>query len=375
MVRALEIQTKSILLIGISLLFLFPCCKGGEQKAETTKDQPAEKAAPTGGLTPEQAALVVAKVGDQTITVGDITEQINKLSPYIRRRWAAPEKRKEFLDNLIRAELLSQEADRLGLGKNNPEVDRVVDQVMVRLMIKNDLEKELIPTAIDEDTLKAEYEKEKDKYLRPAQIRAAHILLKNKAEADKLLAEIKARPTDSRFFRDAVNAHSLDEASKTQGGDLGYFSESGEKGADEPKVDPVLAAAAWKLEKVGDVTAAPIQTAAGFEIVKLTNRRAKLERSFESVKRMIENRLLRDKRKEAMDKFVAELKSKAKIEIFEDNLTKLKIPQDALPPGMAGGRPPMPTEKNPPGVPSRDGVQPKSRSTAPDQLGSKAGAE
>ncbi len=351
MVRKWEMQTKSTLLIvSLALLPTFVGCKSGGEKAADQNRKTQEKVSSAGGLTPEQATMVVAKVGDRTITVGDITEQINKLSPYIRRRWAAPEKRKEFLDNLIRMELLAQEAEREGLGKNNPEVDRVVDQVMIRLMIQNDLEKELIPTSIDEETLKAEYEKEKDKYLRPAQIRASHIVVKTKAEAEKVLAALKEHPTDSRVFRDAVSAHSIDEASKTQGGDLGYFSETGERSGDEAAVDKAVAAAAWKLEKVGDMTPEPVQSGAGFEIIKLTNKRAKLERSFESVKRMIENRLLREKRREAMDKFVAELKSKAKIKIYEDNLAKFKIPEDPMSSGMG-----MPQGRHPSGAPRHVG--------------------
>ena len=157
----------------------------------------------------------MAKVGNQTLTVGDITEQINKLSPYIRRRWATPEKRKEFLDNLIRMELLSQEAKRIGLADDNPELDRVTDQVMVRLMIKNDLEKTLIPDSIDEETLKQAYEKDKSKYLRPAQVRACHILVKTKAEADKLLADLTAHP-DTRYFKDMATRYSLDAGTKNK---------------------------------------------------------------------------------------------------------------------------------------------------------------
>jgi peptidyl-prolyl cis-trans isomerase C len=352
-------------------------CNSGEDKAKTDKAEEKDKTSAPSGLTAEQAAMVVAKVGDQTITVGDITDQINKLSPYIRRRWAAPEKRKEFLDNLIRVELLSQEAKRLGLGNNNPEVDRVVDQVMIRLMIQKDLEKDLVPSSIDEEILKQEYDKEKDKYQRPAQIRASHILLKTKAEADKLLADLKGHATDSRYFRDAVTKHSIDESSKTAGGDLGYFSETGERSAEEAKLDPAVAKAAWQLDKVGDFSE-PIQAADGFHILKLTNKRAKLDRSFDSVKRMIESRLLREKRKEAMDKFVNDLKSKAKVEIFEDNLAKLKIPQDQAPPGMPGAAPQMgPPPMSRPisdGVPGRERVPSHELPKKPDVKNSPKGA-
>ena len=326
-------KTKTVLFAIIVSMIVFGC----KDKVETAPEEntPEEQAeeAPSSGLTPEQAAKVVAKVGDSTITVGDITEQINRLSPYIRRRWSAPEKRKEFLDNLIRVELLSKEAERQHLGEDNPEVERVVNQVMIRLMIKNDLEKEIIPSEIKEDTLKKTYESEKDKYQRPPQIRVSHIVVKTKADAEKLISEIAKNKNDSRFFREQAKLKSIDESTKNRGGDLGYFSETGDRQGEDNKVDSSIAAAAWALQSVGDITQTPVETSTGFHIIKLTNKRPKLDRSFESVKRMIESRLLREKRKESLDKFVDDLKSHAKIEIFEDNLAKIQL-ASGIPMGM-----------------------------------------
>lgn len=276
------------------------------------------------GLTPEQAAKVVAKVGDRTITVGDVTEQINQLSPYIRRRWAAPEKRKEFLQKLIRVELLSQEAEAQGLAED-PEVQRTVKQVMIRLMVKEDLEKDLLPSSIDEAQLKAEYEKDHDKYHRAEQIRASQIVVASAEAATKLIAELKAKEKDRKFFREQAKKLSIDATTKERGGDLGYFSRPADRRDDEPEIPAPVAEAAWKLQKVGDVTAEPVQTDQGFHVIKLTNKKPEMNRSFESVKRLIENRLLRDARREGMDKFVEELRAKAKVELFEDNLAKVEI--------------------------------------------------
>ncbi len=332
----------AILFTSACLVFLTSCGQksDGLKTADAVSDQEGKEADKLpDGLTKEQAAKVVAKVGDHAITVGDITQHINRLSPYIRRRWAAPEKRKEFLEKLIRVELLSQEAKRLGL-ENDPEVQRTVQQVMIRLMVKNDLEKELFPSSIEEAVLKAEYEKEIDKYHRPAQVRASQIVLKTRPQAEKLLADLKQHLQDARYFRQKARELSVDEGTKERGGDLGYFSKPGEEREDEPSVKKQVAAAVWKLEKVGDLVNQVVETDKGFHIVKLTNKRPEMNRSFDSVKRMIENRLLREKRQEAMDKFVADLKAKAKIEIFEQNLDKLKV-QAALPPGAGGRMPPL----------------------------------
>ena len=331
----------------LSAGFLLVGCggkQGEEKKPEEAKDDTAEKAAPQEdlGLTPEQAAKVVARVGEREITVGDVTEQINRLSPYIRRRWAAPEKRKEFLQKLIRVELLSQEAERLGLG-DDPEVQRTVKQVMIRLMVKNDLEKDVLPSTVPEEELKAEYEKDHDKYHRPAQVRASQIVVKTEEEAKKLIVEAQANSEDRKFFRDKAKKISIDEATKERGGDLGYFSKPGEGGEDEPEVAREVATAVWTLEKVGDVYGEPIKTDAGYHVVKLTNKKPEMNRSFESVKRLIENRLLRQARREGMDKFVEDLKAKAKIEIFEDNLGKLEaaVGLDEAGRHVHGGHPPQ----------------------------------
>lgn len=313
---------------------------GGEEakKAEGVKDASADDKAPQ-GLTPEQAAEVVAKVGERTITVGDVTDQINRLSPYIRRRWAEPEKRKEFLQKLIRIELLSQEAERLGLG-SDPEVQRTVKQVMVRLMVKNDLEKNVLPTSVDEARLRADYDKNIDMYKRPEQIRASHIVVANEAQAEKLIAELRAKGDDRKLFRDRAKELSTDPATKERGGDIGYFSRPDQRREDEPVVPKAVAEAAWALQKVGDVAEKPVKTEAGFHVVKLTNKKPAMDRPFESVKKLIENRLLRDLRREAMDKFIADLRAKAKIEIFEESLAALRI--EAPAPGVAEGSAPAP---------------------------------
>lgn len=334
----------SVLLIGCGQKSAPPPAEKAPKTAEKKEgDLPS-------GLTPEQAAKVVAKVGDRTITVGEITRQINRLSPYIRRRWAAPEKRKEFLENLINVELLSQEAERLGIGDENPEVKRTVNQTMIRMMMKNELEKELIPSKVDDEELKAEYEKEKDKYQRPSQVRASHIVLKTKAEADKLLAELKEKPNDNRLFREKARALSIDETTQKRGGDIGYFSENGGRDG-EPEIPDEVRKVAWKIGKPGAFADEPVQTSAGFHIVKVTNKRPELNRSFDSVKKMIEGRLIRQKRREALEQFVADLKKKAKVEVFEDNLAKLELPEPSVPPG---GPP-----RHGPGMPPRGAVGPR----------------
>ena len=56
-------------------------------------------------------------------------------SEQVRARYATPEKRREFLDSLIRFEVLAAEARRQGLERD-PEVARTLEKVMVQRLVQ-----------------------------------------------------------------------------------------------------------------------------------------------------------------------------------------------------------------------------------------------
>ncbi len=99
-----------------------------------------------GGATGEtrnvDLSQVVAKVDDEVITVGDVQERINKQSPFIRARYTTLDKKKEFLDNLVRFEVMAAEAQKRGYDKD-PEVQRVMKQQMISKFLQKDFESKL----------------------------------------------------------------------------------------------------------------------------------------------------------------------------------------------------------------------------------------
>ena len=68
-----------------------------------------------------------------------------------------------------------------------------------------------------------------------------------------------------------------------------------------------------------------MKTDKGFYVVKLTGRRKELNRTFEEVKRQIQNRLYRDTRTKSLEDFVANLRTKAKVQIYDDKLNAVPI--------------------------------------------------
>jgi peptidyl-prolyl cis-trans isomerase C len=316
--------------------------------------------ATTGG----DPSQVVAKVDDAVITVGDVQERINKQSPFVRARYTTNEKKKEFLDSLIRFEVMANEAERRGYDKD-PEVLRVMKQQMISKFLQKDFESKLKVEDVPDADVEKYYAEHPAEFNQKDEVRISEVVVKDKGKADKAFAEAKALPKapapttpDQKQFKDIVNKYADDDEAKQRGGDLGFFDKETTR---YPK--PVVEAA-FKLAEVGDV-ASPIKTDKGWSVIRLTQKRPGFNRPLAEVKRQIQQRLFRDTRTKAMDNFVADLKKKSAIEVNEANLAKVVIdtgtgPGAAAapgghpgPPGMTlsppgAGAPPAP----PPGTPA-----------------------
>ncbi len=285
-------------------------------------------------LSPGDQAQVLARVNETTITLGDFERRIEAQPPYARARYvASPERQKEFLDNLIRFEILAEEARRRGYDRH-PEVVQAMKQTMVRKMMSRDVQDLVRLSDISEAEMKAYYEANRADYHKPEQVRISHILLADEATAQRVLASLRtqlaAEPRNYRkIFGDAVRAESRDAASKESGGDLRFFARS-EEGGEQPKA---LSDAAFALAQVGDL-GGPVQTEAGWHILLLTGRKSRYERTFDQVRRQIQNRLYRDKKRVATESFVEGLRTAARVERRDDLLTRIK-PRAVTPPAPA----------------------------------------
>jgi peptidyl-prolyl cis-trans isomerase C len=264
---------------------------------------------------------VVAQIGDQTITVGDVQERINKQSPFIRARYTTLDKKKEFLDNLVRFEVMAGEAQRRGYDKD-PEVQRVMKQQMISKFLQKDFESKLKVEDVPDADVEKYYKDHPEEFNKKDEVRVSEILVKEKGKADKVYAEAKAQPktagADQKAFRDLVTKVSEDEESKPRGGDLTFFDK------DSTVYPKPIVEAAFKLAEVGDVSP-PVKTDKGWAILKLTQKRPGFSRPLAEVKRQIQQRLFRDTRTKALDAFIADLKKNTKIDIHEDNLGKVVI--------------------------------------------------
>lgn len=300
----------------------------------------------------------VANVGGTVITTEDFKAKLDEQSPFIRARYTTLERKKEFLDNLIRFEVLAAEAERRGL-KEDPEVQSTIKKVMVQKLIRAEFDENEAAKNIPEEELKKYYDEHLDEYVKPERVRVSHIFLaaekgdprrdKIKGEANKILADVKTKEAgpDKVAFMESARLRSDDAATKALGGDLSFKTIEELTSA----WGTAFAAPTFDMKTIGDIGSL-IETDKGFHLVKLTGRQAALDRPFDQVKSQIQNRLYREKRTKAFDEFVATLKTKANVQIHDAVLDKIEV----MPPGSPN--PAMPQMPGMPPVPVAEGAPP-----------------
>ncbi len=325
--KALLVAMGLMLIVGLTAA----CSQQSGSGDSPSKPQTGASGLPDWMLT-GGSGEVLATVNGSPIYLDDYKDRMEKQSPYIRARYADLEKKKEFLDNMVRFELLAQAAAARGYA-NDPEVIRSAKQVMTQKLMREEFENKVRREDITDDEMRKYYEEHQSEYNKPAMRRASHILVKvdeaagPKAEKEarqkalKILKEAKGKEKEPNSFRKLAAKYSNDDSNKNRGGDLGYFASTEDGG---PMVKE-FSEAVFKMGKINDLTG-PVRSKFGFHIIRLTGKRDKIERSFEQVKGQIQHRLFKDKRTKMFDDFIDGLKEKAAIDVKEATLDAYVVP-------------------------------------------------
>lgn len=242
-------------------------------------------AAPTGGSS-------IATVNGKAIPA-------SRLDLLVKERIAqgqqdTPELRNFLKQELINREVLLQESLKRGLDKNAEvvmQLDMMRQGVLVAAFLQDHLQKNKPTDAV----LKTEYDRIKAQQ-GDKEYRARHILVKTEEEAKDTLAQL----AKGGKFEALASERSIDTGSKANGGDLNW--------APPGRYVKPFADALAKLKK-GEMTKAPVQTQFGWHIIQLQDERAMKVPTFDEAK----GQLVQMMSQQALQKMVADLRSKAKI--------------------------------------------------------------
>jgi len=230
----------------------------------------------------------------------------------------------QAVDQLITERLIDREAAKQNIEVTEADINAELDKIKANFPDEETFNQQLASAGFTLETLKEQiepqvkltklvepqievtdeelqtyYDENKAQYETPEQVRASHILVETKEEAEELLAQIKA----GADFAELAKEHSKD-GSAAQGGDLDFFGRG-------QMVAPFEEAAfALEVGEVSDV----VESDFGFHIIKLTDKKAAATATFEEKKEEIRETLFDRKLGERTSAYIEELRSAAKIE-------------------------------------------------------------
>lgn len=198
------------------------------------------------------------------------------------------------LKELIEQKLMAQEAVRRGLHEDPAAARRLEfarERILGNLLVENVVASTVTEAKIDEVyAQQVEFQQTND------EVSIAHILLESEADALNVYESIQQGAT----FESMVASASKDTKTRMENGNLGYVSPN-----DQPEPFPLVIAET----AVGDVSE-PFQSAAGWHILKVKDRRTRPPKSREEARPQIVTFLTLSE----VNKIVRELHTDAKIQ-------------------------------------------------------------
>ncbi len=231
---------------GLALLSLTLCLAGcGRPVGDGDKPEPGDK--------------VVARVGGDVIWASDVKREAVSQGVISEGEPLDPASTqfRSTLDEVVDQKLLAHEAMRLKLDKD-PRAARRLQQshekVLGDLLVESRVDK-----AVNETAIRALYNEQQRLAKTGEEIRARQIVVASQVDADAIRKQLATGAT----FDALAMQRSTDQATRFNGGDLGYFTLD---------AMPEAYGAALKGAKPGDLVG-PFKTDAGFVVAKVEDRR------------------------------------------------------------------------------------------------------
>ncbi|MCR8630894.1 peptidylprolyl isomerase [Paenibacillus radicis (ex Xue et al. 2023)] len=185
------------------------------------------------------------------------------------------------------------------LAANGLTLDSLKEEMMPQVMMQKILEPQV---TVSDDEIKQYYDANLETLKIAEQVKASHILVATKEEADAILADLK----NGADFAKIAQEKSQDEGSKENGGDLGFFG----RGTMEAPFE--TAAFSLKVGSLSDV----VSTDSGFHIIKVTDHKDASTPTLEDKKTEIHDKLVSQKVSEMSSTWLNQKKSEATIENY-----------------------------------------------------------
>jgi len=251
---------------------------------------------------------VIVKAGSSKLTKKELQEDLKSLPPQTKAFLASPEGINRLKDELIKREVLYEEARKKGIEKSEDFKKRMEEFKKITL-INMLLEQEIKNMQnVTENEAKEYYEKHKDEFIKPTEVRVSQIVVKNEDDAKKVYERINKGEDFGKIAKEV----SIDEKTKASEGDMGFFK----KGQLNQQIENVV----FNLRK-GQVSM-PLTNQKGISIFKVTDVKG-TPIDFESIKLQLIEQLKAKKQQDWFNSYIEDLKKKYKVEVNDKALQEI----------------------------------------------------
>jgi peptidyl-prolyl cis-trans isomerase C len=291
-------------LLALALGTTLPLVAGAAhaQTPPAAQTSPATSPAAVPAVDPSK---VVARVNGVEITEGDLA--IAAEDPGLQMPNVPDEQKRELLTGyMIDLKLGAKAAEAAKVG-GGADFARKLAYNRDKTLLDEYLN-ETAKKAVNPEAARKLYEETVKSVPAEQEVRARHILVENEDEAKAIATRVKG----GEDFAKVAGEVSKDPGSKTDGGDLGFFTK-------DRMVEP-FAEAAFKLEP-GQISD-PVKSQFGWHVIRVEEKRNKPAPTFEETKDQVESYLGR----KAQQDLIVGLRKDAKIERLDDkgNLVEQK---------------------------------------------------
>lgn len=262
--------------------------------------------------------VVVAKVNNQPITMGDLQAFVKMIPPQYQQM-PMETLYPQLVQQLVVAKLVEAKANSLNMA-NDPEVVERIEQAKKQIIEGMFIQRE-VNKKINDAKLKEAYQTFIKENPSEEEVHARHILVDSEDAAKAIIA--KLNESNGKNFEELAKTSSKDVNSGQNGGDLGYFTKQ--------EMIPEFSNAAFAMSK-GSFSSTPVKSSFGWHVIKIEDKRKRPLPTFEELKPQLGAQLSRA----AYQDIVTDLQKNATIELFD-------MKGKPLPKAEGTEQPPAPT--------------------------------
>ncbi len=292
-------------------------------------------AADTSGSPGLNDDVVLAKVGDETITVGRFRHEMELRGAAVPGAFSTLEQRRALLDEMIRFRAWVVRARQAGYDRR-PEVVAVFERAMVNAY-KQDHSIPPETLSVSDEEVAAYYAEHRGEFDRPERVRAAIVFFACPSTAteerraavesrvEQALEEAQALGPDVRDFGPVARKYSEDRASRYTGGVIGWLINHPDR---RSRWEAPLVEAVFSLDEPGRIGEI-VRTDKGYYLVRLVEKEPAAPRPLDQVKVGIRHQLMRTKGRAAEEALDSEIRNGLDITINEEIFPEIKGPPPA----------------------------------------------